>query len=586
MAAVQMSTQTDGLSGDTQTKVFTPASRTNVTIMTTISTSLDFTNASVMSSTETGAKTENTCTMSDSRLPCILKCTNSCANKTADANINVPYKVNRKLLSSYRRTHCSANDTRMSSFYIGCIVIFQVIGLVFNAVFIHISYKGSDKHSDVTLLLASCTQLGQALVTLVKYIYVLVCRDDNTSLQWYFIFDPLDFLFRGLYICFTLSLSTARYVVLKKIEIPRNSPMVSRSKTRQWLPFPIVLVAFCIFLLMITMEIPDISRYVTIYFLQVAFIGIPMLSFVILTTFLILYVLKIVHKRQTMMDRHLKRTSNRQRSQQNVTGRLLQQAIYSILYHIVFMALPYSYVVVMDMCVVNITGRYVLRNTSLFFHYVEAILPIFNPISLGIFLKKNRKSLQSCLKAIQDLAVRMQPLQPIFETQELQLVPNAINEFIESQKEGCQDISRIRVSKLSATSSSNRSVGRQRRLSSTDSLYYSPDLHFLQSDHSNDDRYEVNRSSINSATTCGTLYKAASQSSTRSNGKTDRLSVASLSSYASSSGRRISILSASSTNPHRLSIDSVINVYNLPRSISMLSDQSTEEAIQNTITFF
>lgn len=399
--------------------------------------------------------------------------------------------------------------------------------------------------------------------------------------------DPLDFLFRGLYICFTLSLSTARYVVLKKIEIPRNSPMVSRSKIRQWLPFPIVLVAFCIFLLMITMEIPDISRYVTIYFLQVAFIGIPMLSFVILTTFLILYVLKIVHKRQTMMDRHLKRTSNRQRSQQNVTGRLLQQAIYSILYHIIFMSLPYSYVVIMDMFVNNLfTGRYVLRNKSLFFHYVEAILPIFNPISLGIFLKKNRKSLQSFLKAIQDLAVRMQPLQPISETQELQLVPNATNEFIESQKEGCQDISRIRVSKLSATTSSNRSVGRQRRLSNTDSLYYSPDLQFLQSDHSNDDRYEVNHSSIISATSCGTLYKAASQSSTRSNGKTDRLSVASLSSYASSSGRRISILSARSTNPPRLSIDSFRNVHNLPRSISMLSDQSTEEAIQDTITFF
>lgn len=144
MAAVQMSTQTDGLSGDTKTKVFTPESRTNVTIMTTISTSLDFTNASVMYSTETGVNTENTgtsddksvrkfdnftiltdeylvSTMSDSRLSCILKCTNSCANSTAETNIHVPYKVNRKLLSSYRRTHCSANYTRMSSFYIGCI---------------------------------------------------------------------------------------------------------------------------------------------------------------------------------------------------------------------------------------------------------------------------------------------------------------------------------------------------------------------------------------------------------------------------------------------------------------------------------
>ncbi|VDI37431.1 Hypothetical predicted protein [Mytilus galloprovincialis] len=143
MASVQMSTQTNGLSAYTHTKVFTPASRTNVTIMTTKSSSLEFTKASVMSSTETGENTEHTGTMKNNfvgqfdnttvmpdehlRQPCpiqtacILKCTNSCANRTVDASTNVPYKVNRKLLSSYRNTHCSANDTRKSSFYIGCI---------------------------------------------------------------------------------------------------------------------------------------------------------------------------------------------------------------------------------------------------------------------------------------------------------------------------------------------------------------------------------------------------------------------------------------------------------------------------------
>lgn len=144
MASVQMSSQTDGLSAYTQTKVFTPSIRTNITIMTTISTSLDLTNVSVLSSTGTGENTEHTVTtahnsvqqidnttimpdeylvstMSDSRLPCIIRCTSSCVNSTTDARTNVPYKVDRKLLSSYRRTHCSANDTRMSSFYIGCI---------------------------------------------------------------------------------------------------------------------------------------------------------------------------------------------------------------------------------------------------------------------------------------------------------------------------------------------------------------------------------------------------------------------------------------------------------------------------------
>ncbi|CAC5420598.1 unnamed protein product [Mytilus coruscus] len=466
-------------------------------------------------------------------------------------------------------------------------VILQVIGVIFNAVFIHISRKSIDKHSDVTLQLASSTQIGQALVTLVKFIYVLVCKDDNTTLQWYFIFEPLDFLFRGLYICCTLSLSTARYVVLKNIEIPRNSPIVSRLKIRKWLPFPIVLVASCIFLLMITMEIPDRSRYFTVYFLQVAFIGLPMFIIVILTTFLILYILKVVHKRQNMMDRHLKRTSNKQRSQQNVTGKLLKQVIYSFLYHIVFMALPYSCVLILDMFVDNsFTDGNVLKHKRLFFHYAEAILPIFNPISLGIFLKKHRKSLKSFLKAIQILAVRMQPLEPIPETQELQLVPNAMNEFIESQRKRCKDISCRRFSKLSA--SSNRSLSRRRRLSSIDSLYYSPDYPFVQSNHSNDDRYEVNSSDVLSATTFVTLYNTATLSSlsTRSNGKNDRLSVASISSHASSSRRRLSTLSASSTNPHRQSIDSLKNDPALPRSISILSGQSTEDVIQDTVTYF
>lgn len=144
MASVNISTQMEGITAYTRTMMNTPASRTNVSIMATISTSLDFTNATVMSSTETAENTEHTgtsahisvgqfdnttimpdaylvSTMSDSRLPCILKCTRSCANSTADASTNVPYKVNRKLLSSYRRAHCSANDTRISSFYIGCI---------------------------------------------------------------------------------------------------------------------------------------------------------------------------------------------------------------------------------------------------------------------------------------------------------------------------------------------------------------------------------------------------------------------------------------------------------------------------------
>ncbi|CAC5420612.1 OLFR [Mytilus coruscus] len=465
-------------------------------------------------------------------------------------------------------------------------VILQVIGVIFNAAFIHISRKGSDKHTDVTLLLACSTQIGQALVTLVKSIFVLVCEDDNTALQWYFIFEPMDFLFRGLYIWLSLSLSTARYFVLKKIEIPNNNLRV-RSKIRQWLPIPIVLVASCIFLFMITVEIPDISRYVTLYFLQVAIIGIPMLSFVILTTLLVLYTLKVVYKRKNMIGQCLETTSSIHKSQQSVTRKLLQQAINSLLYHIVFMALPYSYVVIIDICVDNwLTNGDILTNQKLIYHYARIILPIFNPISLGIFLKKHRKSIQSFWKAILISTERTRSLEPIPESQELQIVPEEINISIESQKKGSKDMSNRRLTTTS-TSDHCSVISRQSRLSTKDPLYCTPDFPFVETDleidtlsvysgYPYDDRCEAFLSNITYPTTFGTRQKLHKKSSFSKS----RLSDVSISSYTSSSGR--STMSVGGSNRY----GSLKNVPSLQHSISIQSNQSIEEVVQDTMIYF
>ncbi|CAG2225137.1 PTHR1 [Mytilus edulis] len=461
-------------------------------------------------------------------------------------------------------------------------VILQVIGVIFNAAFIHISRKGTDKRTDVTLLLACSTQIGQALVTRVKFMFVLVCEDDNTALQWYFIFEPFDFLFRGLYIWLSLSLSTARYFVLKKIEIPNNNLKVRRSKIRQGLQIPIVLVASCIFLLMITLEIPDFSRYATLYFLQVAIIGLPMLSFVILTTLLVLYTLKVVYKRQNMIGQCLETTNSIRKSQQSVTRKLLQQAIYSLLYHIVFMALPYSFVVIMDICVENrLTNGYILTNQKLIYHYAGIILPIFNPISLQLFWKAIRISTE-----------RPRYMKPIPESQELQIVPEEINISIEKKRS--IDISSSPLTKT-PTNEHCSVISRQSILSTNDPLYCTPDFPFVETDleidtlsvyngYPYDDRCEVFLSNIACPTTFGSRQKQHDKSffskGRLSDGSIsfskDRLSDGSI---FFSKGR----LSDGSIGSYASSFRSGPS---LQHSISIQSNQSIEEAVQDTIIYF
>ncbi|XP_071123808.1 macrophage mannose receptor 1-like [Mytilus edulis] len=73
---------------------------------------------------EIDASDRKTTTMSVSGMVCIDKCTSYCSeytNGSVDARQNVPYRVDRKSLSSYRRRHRSEPDPRTSSLYIGCV---------------------------------------------------------------------------------------------------------------------------------------------------------------------------------------------------------------------------------------------------------------------------------------------------------------------------------------------------------------------------------------------------------------------------------------------------------------------------------
>lgn len=419
---------------------------------------------------------------------------------------------------------------------------------------------------------------------------IIINRKTHLFIHGFFNFpEPLDFLCCGLYIWLSLSLTTARYFVIKKIDIPNINPRLNRTKIRQWLPFPIVLVASSIVLIMIIIDVPDISRYFTVYFLQLAVIGIPMLSFVIFTIFLILYTLKVVFKRHNGIGHYSERSTNSiQRSQQSVTGRLLQQAIFSILYHIVFMALPYSYVVATDVCVDNWFSQCnILSNKKLFFHYTLAILPIFNPISLGIFLKQHRKSLKSFWKAMQILLVQQgkQSLQPIPESQGLQLVQQKRNLSIEGQKRVSKDIPSRLLTKTSACS--DCSIGRHSSLTTKDPLYFLPDSLIFQSDllendtlsvyngYPCDDRRDSFLTNFTGPSTFVKRHKLSKQStfSILSNRSKDKLSIVSINSINSSSGQRIS-LGVDNLNQCKLSIASILSI------------QSAEDLVKDTFIYF
>ncbi|CAG2231195.1 unnamed protein product [Mytilus edulis] len=123
---VQFSTETERTLADITTMMKTSPFTTNPSTAATESTTLHYTTASGNPEMHTKdmPSTLQALTVSATQLTCINKCTthsSSYVNGTAGAIMNMPYKVDVKSLSSYRRRHQSAPDSRMSSFYIGCV---------------------------------------------------------------------------------------------------------------------------------------------------------------------------------------------------------------------------------------------------------------------------------------------------------------------------------------------------------------------------------------------------------------------------------------------------------------------------------
>ncbi|CAC5379913.1 unnamed protein product [Mytilus coruscus] len=145
----KLSTQLEATSAKVQTTVHTSAIKTTHTTGAKTSTPYDANTASGTGPTGTKTSTDDTLTtinksvvqsdnatimpckfsgpvISASAVDCIVKCTSNLSenlNSSDDVSLNIPYKVDLKSLSSYRRRQKSADDPRMSSFYIGYVGI-------------------------------------------------------------------------------------------------------------------------------------------------------------------------------------------------------------------------------------------------------------------------------------------------------------------------------------------------------------------------------------------------------------------------------------------------------------------------------
>ena len=122
--------------------------------------------------------------------------------------------------------------------------------------------------------------------------------------------------------------------------------------------------------------------------------------------------------------------------QPNITDKLLQQVAYSMIFQISFMTIPYTFIVTMQFLSTNYPTKLVmLQEKETVYCIFQSMVPLLNPVALGLLLKQRRDRLTSFLdvRKISSLFTTSQKINPI-SAESLQ----TINETEEFKK---QDIS-------------------------------------------------------------------------------------------------------------------------------------------------
>jgi len=170
----------------------------------------------------------------------------------------------------------------------------------------------------------------------------------------------------------------------------------------------------------VSLQCPKIAFPVGRCILQLSVSGFPWLFFLILNVLMVLFAINIVYKRHKNKAARFHDTPETTGigpgRQPNITDKLLQHVAYSMIFQISFMTIPYTFIVTMHHLSTNYLLKLVmLQERETLYCIFQSMVPLFNPVALGLLLKQRRDMLTSFLdvRKISSLFTTSQKIIPI-----------------------------------------------------------------------------------------------------------------------------------------------------------------------------
>ena len=170
----------------------------------------------------------------------------------------------------------------------------------------------------------------------------------------------------------------------------------------------------------VSLHFPKIAFPVGRCILQLSVSGLPWLFFLILNVLIVLFAINIVYKRHKNKAARFHDTPEATGidpgRQLNITDTLLQQVAYSMIFQISFMTIPYTFIVTMHLLSTNYLLKPVmLQEKEKLYCICQSMVPLLNPVALGLLLKQRRDMLTSFLdvRKISSLFITSQKINPI-----------------------------------------------------------------------------------------------------------------------------------------------------------------------------
>lgn len=374
-------------------------------------------------------------------------------------------------------------------------------------------------------------------------------------------------------------LITARFKVIKNIEtVPSGLQRVRKPNYYQITIVVVLSVAVVVRSVVAILDIPGVPRQLAFRYSSIAFLTIPWAIFCSLNTILIVKTIIFAYK-WNVSKRVRSYSLTESNQQDSVTAKLVKQVVYSLFFHTGFMMIPYAFLIVID------TLSWTETANEKMLGYLEqprlilqAMLSLLNPLSLGILLKQHRQVLASFLgiKKLSQIISSTRVYPAVVMNNTLHTIPEL------SSTDQVISLEPKSLTRLSTFHRNDISISRN-NLYKLSPAHADP-MFFCPSENNPETVVMVDIKSVNEEREMlsrrGTGFSTLSVLSRKSR---DRLSVRS---FTSSAFDGTSLNSSRSRHFNSVSSGPFHKPSSLEHSISIVSNASSDSAIQDTILYF